>query len=138
MTSQPVLARAGAVVAQRSDWRLGLQESDGDAKACLPLSASLSLTSKMKNHSSLTASLRLFTSFCWETWHDAYKTLRFRQTRTHQAVPTVKREYYHSGKALRSEQFYCEAHHSGGFVGAGIRISSAAKTKAFVRSHQCF
>ena len=26
MTSQPVLARAGAVVAQRSDWRLGFQE----------------------------------------------------------------------------------------------------------------
>jgi hypothetical protein len=78
MTSQPVLARAGAVVAQPSDLRLGLLWQALGTRKLLPLSESVSLKSKMKNHSSLTASLRLFTSFCWKTWHDAYKTLRFR------------------------------------------------------------
>ncbi len=46
MTSQPVLARAGGVVARRSDLRLGLASaSDGDAKAFFPLPASLNLKS---------------------------------------------------------------------------------------------
>ena len=48
MTSQLVLVRVGGVVAPRSDLRLGLASaSDWDAKAFLPLPASLKLKSKI-------------------------------------------------------------------------------------------
>lgn len=64
MISQLVLARAGGVVAPRSDLRLGLTSaSDWDAPAFLSLPASLNFKSKMKNHSSpieLPASFHVF------------------------------------------------------------------------------
>lgn len=52
MTSQPVPARAGGLVALLRDWSGGVASAtDWNAKAFLPLPASVNFKSKMKNHS---------------------------------------------------------------------------------------